>query len=95
MIGLSCERPLMPYVKPSAKLFAILVYYFEERDVDFGTIVGHKILVNSTDDMAAVIFDSILQSSAGLTYVGEVTIFSCTGAILTIFCLICDGILSL
>ena len=56
-------------------LFAVLVYYFEVRDVGFGMIVGHTVLVNSTADVTVVLFDSILQSSAGLTYIRMVKIF--------------------
>ena len=41
-------------------LFAILVYYFVVGDVSFGMIVGHIVLVNSTNDMTTEFFDFIL-----------------------------------
>ena len=40
--------------------FAILVYYFEVWDVGSLMIDGHTVLVNSTGDVAAVLFNSIL-----------------------------------
>ena len=60
-------------------LLAVLIYYCEMGNVDFGMIVGHTVLVNCTVDMTAVFFDSILETLAGLTYVGEGTIFIGTG----------------
>ena len=60
-------------------LFAVLIYYCDMGDVVFGMIVGYTVLVNCTGDMTAVLFDSILYTLAGLTYVGEVAIFSWTG----------------
>ena len=63
-------------------LLAILVYYFEVGDVGdvgFGMIVRHTVLINCTGDMTAVFFNSILKASAGLSYVGMVTIFFWTG----------------
>ena len=60
-------------------MFAILVYFFEVRDVVLGMIVGHTVLVNCTGDMIAVILDSILQTSAGLPYIGKFTIFFWAG----------------
>ena len=44
----------------TGNLFAVLIYYFEMGDVGFGMIVGYTVLVNSTGDMTAVFFDSIL-----------------------------------
>ena len=55
-------------------LFTVLIYYFEMGDVGFGMNVGHTVLVNCTGDMTAVFFASILETSAGITYVREVTI---------------------
>ena len=55
-------------------LFGVLIYYYERGDVGFGMIIGHTVLVICTGDMTAVFFDSILETSAGLTYVGEVEI---------------------
>ena len=52
---------------------------FEEQDVGFRMFVGHTVLVNSTGDVTAVFFDSILQTSTGLTYVGRVKIFYWAG----------------
>ena len=58
-----------------SNFLAILVYYFEVGDVGIGMIVGHTMLVNITRDVTAVFFDSILQTSDGVTYVGKATIF--------------------
>ena len=62
-----------------SNLFAILVYYSEVEYVCIGMVVGHTVLVNSTGDMTAVFFAPILQTSAGLTYVGKVTTFFWVG----------------
>ena len=35
----------------------------------------HTVMVNSTGDRTTVFFNSILQTSAGLAYVGKITIF--------------------
>ena len=78
-----------------ANLLTILVYNSEVGDVGFGMIVGHTVLVNSTDDVTAVFFDSILQTSAGYIYVGKVTIFFWAGPFVDNVCLRCDGVLSL
>ena len=60
-------------------LFAVLIYYFEMRYIGFWMIVGFTVLVNCTGDVTAVLFYSIIKTSAGLTYVGEVEIFFWTG----------------
>ena len=65
--------------------------------VGFQIIVGHTVLVNSTGDMTAVFFDSILKTSAELIYVlcvYEVAIFFWTRLFVDCF-LRCNGILSL
>ena len=41
-------------------LFAVLIYYIEMGDAIFGMIVGYTVLVNCTEDVTAVFFDSIL-----------------------------------
>ena len=56
-------------------LFTVLIYYFEMGDAGFGMIVEHIVLVNCTRNMTAVFFDSILETSAGFSYVGEIAIF--------------------
>ena len=48
-------------------------------DVGSGMVVGHTVLVNCTSDMTVVFFNSIFQTSGGLSYVGKDTIFFWTG----------------
>ena len=62
-------------------LFAVLIYYFKMTDDGFGMIVGYTVSVKCTGDVTAVFFYSILEASAGLTYVGEVAIFFWTGPV--------------
>ena len=50
-------------------------------DVGFGMIVGQTVLVNGTADVTAVFLSSTLQTSAGLSYVGKVTISIWTGPV--------------
>ena len=56
-------------------MFIISVNYFEVGDAGFGMIIGHTVLVNYTGDMDFVFFNSILQASAELDYVGKVDFF--------------------
>ena len=64
----------------SGKLFTILAYYLEVGDVGSGMALGHAVLLNCTgNNMAFVFFNSVLLTSAGLYYVGKVTIFFWTG----------------
>ena len=60
-------------------LVAILVYYLEVGDVGFGMLIGHTVLMNCTGYVTAVFTVSILQTSAGLSFVGKVTISFWTG----------------
>ena len=55
-------------------MFGIMIFYFDMGDVGSGMIVGHTVLVNCTSDVTTVFLNSILQTSAGLSYVGKVTI---------------------
>ena len=60
----------------TGNVFAILVHYFEVADIGPGMPVRHTALIYCTDDMTGVFFNTILQSTAGLSYAGKVTIFS-------------------
>ena len=64
----------------SGNSFAILVYYLEVGDVCPWMVVGHTVLVNCTGDVTVVFFNSIFQTSAGLSNVEKVTIFFLAGA---------------
>ena len=63
----------------SADLFAILVYCLEMGDVGSRMVVANTVLANYTDDVTTAFFYSIFQTSAGITYVGKVTIFFWAG----------------
>ena len=69
----------MASLAPLATCLLSSIYYFEKGDVGFGMIVGYTVLVNCTGDVTAVFFYSILETLAGLIYVGEVAIFFWTG----------------
>ena len=60
----------------SANSFAVLVYYLELGDVGLDMVDGKAVFVNWPGDMTNVFFYSILQPSAGCSYVGKVAIFS-------------------
>ena len=82
------------FSRNSGNLCATLVYYLEVADVGSEMVVGHTLLVTCTGDVTVVFFNSIIQTSARLSYVGKVTIFFWTGPFVDNVCLRCDGILS-
>ena len=63
----------------SGNVFAVLVYYLEVEDVGSGMVVGNAGFVNCTDDITTVSFYSILQTSAGFSYVKKASVIIYAG----------------
>ena len=65
--GMVVDSNMNGFSSFSGNLFTILVYYLEVGDIDSGMGAGHTVLVSCTGDLNVVFFNSIFQTSAGLS----------------------------